>query len=485
MAELPAGVEVKESTRALLRRASQEFHEDNPYVPMAKDGVVYSPPERKIKHVDKAEKKDDADSDEETIAATTTGAPTTAEPSSAGEEEEPKTHRLKEIDYSVPWHAILVSDDFRSPKHTLPNGKLKPRRPIPHITASDFLAGIKKEDGTYFFPKMLNEWPALQGLLLVAITQATDGWGGTTVNRLWTAQEGKEGKKLPEASVLAKNCRATFWAPSWAQIGWTPTSPGFVYWYSEMYDGGKARLISGEDMLQTLRNDANFRASVTDIHVYVHRYPKAVESFADKQTYHAVCVLEWEHKEFVTVCELAFLNAVGGYGGKANWIEDKIAPRTKLFELMNETPGMVVPWNEHMSEIRMYDIKAKNMEELEAYMHKYSNKMEGLPQGEQRFLEWERYASSKIKMRYLNSEMLVGFFINYIRRVWGYRRIQYNCQTFSTDLFCFLTGDRNHKAYSSHLLVYTQHMLSFIYTPKDGHEYPDLNPATERPRPQA
>lgn len=235
MAELPEGVEVQEPTRALLKRATKEFHEDNPYVPMSTNGVVYSPPERKIKYGEKAEQKkqDAGDSDDDqTTAATDAGAPSTGEPaSSAGEEVEPSTHRVDTTDYSIPWHAILVADDFRSPKHTLPNGSVKPRRPVPQIKVADFLKGMEDKDGIYVFPGMLNEWPALQGLMLVSITQATDGWGGltTSINRLWSAEEGKAGKKLPEASVLSKNCRATFWAPSWTKIGWRPDSPGFVY----------------------------------------------------------------------------------------------------------------------------------------------------------------------------------------------------------------------------------------------------------------
>ena len=34
--------------------------------------------------------------------------------------------------------------------------------------------------------------------------------------------------------------------------------------------------------------------------------------------------------------ELAWLNGLGGYGGKSNWCEDKEAPRPELFDVMPE-----------------------------------------------------------------------------------------------------------------------------------------------------
>jgi len=333
--------------------------------------------------------------------------------------------------------------------------------------------GLKNIDNYYYFTGQLNEWPALQGLLLVSITKATAGWGGlsTQITRVWNAKDGKEGKGLPAATELGKHCRATFWAPSWSRIGWSPTSPGFVFWYSEQHDA--PRLLFGSEMLTALRKDATAYASVKNVHVYVHRYPVEHETVRDKQTYHALALVEWEHGLFTTVLELAFLNAIGGYGGKSNWVEDKLAPTTKLFQKINEVcPGMVQPWNETRSEIRVTDVPMKNTTEFEAYLHKYSNNNKELPFAERRFIDPARQYHGKLKLRSCTAEQLGGFLLNYIQRVWGYRMLQYNCQTFAVDLFAFLTGARNLQPYSNIIKAgYKQHIFSFLYEPSPDAHY--------------
>ena len=43
-------------------------------------------------------------------------------------------------------------------------------------------------------------------------------------------------------------------------------------------------------------------------------------------THHACVLLEWEHGLFMSVIELAWLNGLGGYGGKCQWYHDMDSP---------------------------------------------------------------------------------------------------------------------------------------------------------------
>ena len=63
------------------------------------------------------------------------------------------------------WHAQVVRDDFQDPKHCLPDGSLKPRRPVPQVRSSDFFPKLRlTEKGKWVFPGSLNAWPALRNL---------------------------------------------------------------------------------------------------------------------------------------------------------------------------------------------------------------------------------------------------------------------------------------------------------------------------------
>lgn len=63
------------------------------------------------------------------------------------------------------WHAKVVRDDFQDPKHCLPDGSLKPRRPVPQVRSSDFFPKLRlTENGKWVFPGPLNAWPALRNL---------------------------------------------------------------------------------------------------------------------------------------------------------------------------------------------------------------------------------------------------------------------------------------------------------------------------------
>ena len=61
-----------------------------------------------------------------------------------------------------------MTDDFCDPRHCLPSGDLKPRRPLPQIKASDLLAGLRLEEhsGRWMYGGPLNGWPAMVNLEL-------------------------------------------------------------------------------------------------------------------------------------------------------------------------------------------------------------------------------------------------------------------------------------------------------------------------------
>merc|ERR1719203_1643753 len=105
-------------------------------------------------------------------------------------------------------------------------------------------------------------------------------------------------------------------------------------------------------------------------------------------------------------------------------------------------PGAVQPWDGGKSEIRIVDMPDKTREEFEQHLDKYSAPG-GLPLKEQRYAHLKRQYTGRLKLRKCNAEMLADFTLNYIRRVWIYRVLQYNCQTFAADLYAFLTGLRD------------------------------------------
>ena len=72
-------------------------------------------------------------------------------------------------------------------------------------------------------------------------------------------------------------------------------------------------------------------AKAVRAHLFSHRYSVENESIKDKLTYHSIVLLEWDHREYCSVVELAWRQGLGGYKGRSNWIEDKNSPRNQLY----------------------------------------------------------------------------------------------------------------------------------------------------------
>ena len=63
------------------------------------------------------------------------------------------------------WQVKIFKDGYTNKRFNKPDGKLKPRRAIPQVYASDFFSSLNKtDDGRYIFKGSLNGWPALNNL---------------------------------------------------------------------------------------------------------------------------------------------------------------------------------------------------------------------------------------------------------------------------------------------------------------------------------
>jgi len=234
-------------------------------------------------------------------------------------------------------------------------------------------------------------------------------------------------------------------------------------WFSAFRED-KPQVLFGEKMLDKIEKDKYADSKATNLHIVAHRYPVEKETTRDKLTYHAAVFLEWDHGKFGTLIELAWVNGTGGYGGKSNWIEDKLATDTSIFLAMPD--ALKQPWDSKRSEIRMIDIAATNRKEFEAYLKKYS-KESGLPLAEQRFWDAKIYASSSMRLRNRKQSDIAGILLNYIARASVYVELTANCQTFAADFFAFCTGSRKVEPYGSLIKQgYKQRVYSFLYMPR-------------------
>eukprot|EP00854_Cymbomonas_tetramitiformis_P016542 gene16542-19648_t len=354
-------------------------------------------------------------------------------------------HALDPETVGVIWHAQIYENDFQDTKSCTPTGDLKPRRPVPHMREGEFFSSlIKTEDGNWMFPGELNGWPGLAMLKVFSITGKTRKLiGGGDIKRVWHAPaEGQSGQPPEYPKGKYSSVRVTLHAPLWSLTGWSEDSPGFVFWFAAQLDAGP-KLSHGVKMLDMLR-DSTQLASAGNVsecvraHVFVHRYAKKVERPKDLLTYHAGVLLEWSHQRFTTVVELAWWNGLGGYNGKSNWYDDRDSGDTALFEAM--PAGMKAPWRDDRAEIRVLDVPAKNAQEFESYLNKYTGV-------EARFLDPKIHCSGNIRLTHRSQPDIFRYLINYVSRDGRYNEKFRNCQTFAADFYGFLTGTKDSEPY--------------------------------------
>jgi hypothetical protein len=345
------------------------------------------------------------------------------------------------------WHATLIPDDFivngqplKGLSHhdvDMEKKTIKPRRPTMPLTMTDFLSSLTRVDNRYIFHGMLNGWPSLTTLEVLQIEQRRHHntlvpspkevlSGQWLWMRSWAHdQEGAKGEPLtiPDPTRVY---RLTLRGAPWTGHSWSATSPGHVFWYEAQVP----RLSYGTNMLKVLSEDT----LCTHIHMVSHRYAVARESPKDRLTYHSLCLLEWDHGQYCTVVEAAYLNGIGGYKGRSNWYHDKNEPVTHLFQ--NLPPEMICPWRIQQAEIRCYDVEAKSLSEFQEYIQQYIGPT-------QRFLDPQVSFSHPARLTFRSRKHIAQYLINYISRDTTYAELKRNCQTFTADLCSFLAGKKN------------------------------------------
>lgn len=369
------------------------------------------------------------------------------------------------------WHAELVSDAYRHPKHTTKDGVLKPRRPKPQVRASRFFPCLQREpNGRWIYPGMLNAWPGLRNLQVLSVTYKQAGsW---SVVRHWDYRKTPNTKpNLPKNIIDANkiSMRVKLMAPEWSSKGWESDNPGYFFWFHAMED--KPWMGFGESMIPSLlsrleKAKQNVPKAVR-VHHIVHRYPGKKrganlyrESVKDKLVYHAGVLIEWDHGKYCSMVELGWLNGLGGYGGKSNWILDKNSKRPGLYRAM---PGsMKKPWRAECAELRATDIGVKDLKEFKDFLRKYEGA--GL-----RFLVPEVASSANVRVSLSDQTHIMRYCLNYIRSDGTYNELLRNCQSFAADIYGFLAGlpDGASKPYHSLCRIgFKPRRDHFLFDPK-------------------
>lgn len=364
------------------------------------------------------------------------------------------------------WHAQIVADDFFNRKLCTEPGNLKPCRAVPHIKLSQLLKSLaQNERGGWMLSGELNEWPALQDLELVSITCKVASVVGTSIKRLWLQNAKQQDAACDPISVLnalqgkkLRSLRATFRACDWTSFGWAPASPGFVFWYPALLDGC---LRPGQDMTDFARSDSTCSsAKATRCHFISHRYAKATEGLKDRIVWHGVILVEWSHGLFCSVVELAWLNGLGGYQGRSNWCRDKLDVPNQLFSSMPS--AMKAPWQQHLAEIRMIDVPAKNLQEFEAFLHEFSGSGP-LDIAMQRFFDPYVAYSGEVHLQHRSVADILQYLLNYITKNPEYEEARRNCQTFASDFFTLLTGQEAVPTQAFCRALYKRRVMDFMY----------------------
>jgi hypothetical protein len=194
-----------------------------------------------------------------------------------------------------------------------------------------------------------------------------------------------------------------------------------------------------------------------------HRYAVRRESPRDKLTYHSVVLLEWEHGEYMTLVEGAFLNGMGGYKGKSNWYDDRDESVTSLFRAL--PAEMICPWLTTSAEIRCYDITCKNLDEFKAFITKYEGNT-------QRFVDPRYTFSHQARLTYRTKANIAAYLLNYIGRDMAYSDLRKNCQTFAADFCSFICGKKGVEPFhpvnridyrnQTHFFLYESHLYKRV-----------------------
>lgn len=359
-------------------------------------------------------------------------------------------------DGGLVWQATIIPDEYvihgkmkRGMNHRdfdPETRAIKPRRATLPLTASDFFASLTKINGPaqgqsrYIFHGMLNGWPGLRTLELISVERRRQSLslpspielisGQIVWVKTWSADEEGRCGLDPSLQEPHRIYQVKLRGAPWSGAGWSKDSPGFCFWYESQGANGP-RVSYGTNLLTEIANEP----VCTSVHMISHRYAVAKgETPRDRLTYHSICLLEWDHRQYCTVIESAYLNGMGGYNGKTNWFADRDEPVTTLYQAL--PPEMICPWKSTRSEIRCYDVPAKSLEEFQKYMARYEGPS-------QRFVDPRFTFSHAARLTFRSKPQIAQYLINYIMRDSSYAELKRNCQTFAADLCSFLAGKKN------------------------------------------
>jgi hypothetical protein len=328
--------------------------------------------------------------------------------------------------------------------------RIKAHRGAMPLTQSDLLTSITvTPDGRYIFHGSLNGWPQLRVLELISLERKFPlPFNKVQYKPFWKPSKGLLVFDDEQPTVY----RASFRGPGWTRRGWSEASPGYSFWFEALRPEGP-RLSYGTNMLHTLSAEEK----VSKVHMISHRYAKSStkETPRDKLTYHSIVLLEWDHGNFCTVVEGAYLNGVGGYKGKSNWQEDMAEDKNTLSQYIPDE--MVGPWFTTAMETRCYDVPEKNLEEFKQYLdcHKGHNA---------RFVDPQVTFSHVARLTFRTKRDLAQYLLNYVGRDFSYQTMRKNCQTITADLCAFLAGKRNVEPFHPTVqMQYRNRTYQFLY----------------------
>jgi hypothetical protein len=96
---------------------------------------------------------------------------------------------------------------------------------------------------------------------------------------------------------------------------------------------------------------------------------------------------------------------------------------------------LISPWLTSAAELRCYDVGAKSLDEMKAFINKYTGP-------DKRFLDPQYTFSHPARLSYRSRSNIAHYLVNYIGRDCSYSELTRNCQTLAADLCSFLAGKK-------------------------------------------
>lgn len=346
--------------------------------------------------------------------------------------------------------------------------KIKPKRGIPEVNSEDFFSSLTQSvDGRVFYHGILNNWSGLDFFEVAKVESCeVDSKGKLLPEQklFWKSSQTKINKskksllrfmtkskriaRLPTFPNKAelKSVKITAYLPRHMENGFTPSTPGFVWYHFGAGDVENNQFAHGTNIIKAAKaRDKEIHGKeclATKVYHIGHRYAKKEESDLDKKIYHSAVFIEWEHGEYGSIVELAWLNGIGGYEGRSNWIEDRDKqPYPSLYKMMPQS--MRAPYNTKKSEIRLFDVPMKSISEIEKFFEKYEGP-------DKRFIDPGVHEAYKVSLQGVTKSFLARLLCNRIINDSEYRTpsakdkdMGLNCQTFSAKLLSVLSNKKS------------------------------------------